>query len=48
VPQALSQKSISNGFTIVNNVERGVGVGKNQKEAREEAAGQAWVAMGWQ
>jgi dsRNA-specific ribonuclease len=32
---------------IVNNVEKGLGVGKTQKIAKEDAARQAWVAMGW-
>lgn len=31
----------------VNGVEKGIGVGKSQKVAKEEAAKQAWVAMGW-
>ncbi len=31
----------------VNGVEKGIGVGKSQKIAKEEAARQAWVAMGW-
>jgi len=31
----------------INNVEKGVGVGKSQKIAKEEAAQQAWKAMGW-
>lgn len=31
----------------VNGVERGVGVGKSQKVAKEEAARRTWLAMGW-
>jgi dsRNA-specific ribonuclease len=31
----------------VNGVEKGIGIGKSQKVAKEEAAKQAWVAMGW-
>ncbi|KAF9015662.1 ribonuclease III domain-containing protein [Cyathus striatus] len=31
----------------LNGQERGSGTGKSQKAAREEAAKQAWVAMGW-
>lgn len=32
---------------LINNVERGIGVGKSQKLAKEEAARRAWLAMGW-
>ncbi|THV07500.1 ribonuclease III [Dendrothele bispora CBS 962.96] len=32
---------------FVNNEERGRGVGKNQKIAKEEAARKAWASMGW-
>jgi len=32
---------------LINNVERGIGVGKSQKNAKEEAARRAWLAMGW-
>ncbi|GLB35865.1 putative double-stranded RNA binding motif containing protein [Lyophyllum shimeji] len=31
----------------MNGVEQGRGVGKSQKQAKEEAARQAWVRMGW-
>jgi len=31
----------------MNGVERGIGIGKSQKLAKEEAARQAWAAMGW-
>jgi hypothetical protein len=34
-------------FPTVNGVEKGRGVGKNQKIAKEEAARQALHAMGW-
>ena len=34
-------------FCKVNGVEKGIGVGKSQKLAKEEAARQAWAAMGW-
>ena len=32
---------------IVDNVEKGVGVAKSQKVAKEEAARQTLVKMGW-
>jgi len=32
---------------MVNDVEKGRGVGKNQKIAKEDAARQAWAALGW-
>jgi len=35
------------GFSAVNNVEKGMGVACTQKIAKEEAARRAWVAMGW-
>jgi dsRNA-specific ribonuclease len=31
----------------MNDAEQGRGVGKSQKAAKEEAARQAWVNMGW-
>jgi ribonuclease-3 len=31
----------------MNGEEKGIGVGKSQKIAKEDAARQAWVAMGW-
>jgi len=32
---------------LIDNVERGVGIGKNQKIAKEEAAKNAFITMGW-
>jgi len=34
-------------ITEVNGQERGRGIGKSQKIAKEEAARQAWAAMRW-
>lgn len=34
-------------IALVNGEVRGEGVGKNQKQAKELAARQAWLAMGW-
>jgi dsRNA-specific ribonuclease len=31
----------------VNGYEKGIGIGKNIKLAKEEAARDAWVNMGW-
>jgi len=39
--------TIINLCSVVNGEERGVGKGKNQKIAKEEAAKQAFLAMGW-
>ena len=43
----LSQIKHCKMFYLVNNVEKGVGVGRTRKIAKEEAARQAWVAMRW-
>uniref|UniRef100_A0A0W0FAU2 DRBM domain-containing protein n=1 Tax=Moniliophthora roreri TaxID=221103 RepID=A0A0W0FAU2_MONRR len=32
---------------MIQNIERGQGIGRSQKAAKEEAARQAWVNMGW-
>lgn len=34
-------------FPLVNNTEKGIGVGKNQKLAKEDAVQQAREALGW-
>lgn len=32
---------------LVNGAEQGRGTGRSQKVAKEEAARQAWIKMGW-
>ncbi|PPQ99570.1 hypothetical protein CVT24_005358 [Panaeolus cyanescens] len=47
VPQGPPHQPIWTVRCLINEQERGMGVGKSQKQAKEEAARQAWMAMGW-
>lgn len=40
-------RNLGTNTWLVGGVERGRGVGKSQKAAKEDAARQAWAAMGW-
>jgi len=46
-PNIFTAWTFFDGFSAVDNVEKGMGVGSNRKIAKEEAARRAWVAMGW-
>lgn len=47
VPQGPPHQPTWTVRCLINDQERGIGVGKSQKQAKEEAARQAWLAMGW-
>jgi len=46
VPLTFSETCISKALAV-GGTERGVGIAKSQKLAKEEAARRAWVEMGW-
>ncbi len=46
-PVNLALDQCFSDVTLVNDELKGEGIGKNQKLAKEMAAREAWVAMGW-